>query len=499
MTIRGAGRHATTLPLHRRGSRRLPPPRRGVPITSRASAPRSIAPRPPVGPTPEPEPDEARPGHARPTPSSNSVIARAARPPQPVPSTLISRLRDQVALRLALRRGAGAAARHRRRRRGHRRRRPGHGRPSGLARTRSGRWWPRCGRASTRPPRRLRTPVRAPRPPPPRSRQPRTGPIHCHGTRRRSAAPPSPRSCPERPPSSGVRDLDRGPRALGRHTRRLGDSRHRAGRRRRLGRPDGGAVRRASPPGSPSRRPPAPALAAGGGPGGAGADRQPGGDPPRGLLAGGPPTHHPGAGWRRCDPPWRPRRSLPPASRRRPRAPRASARRRPRRRCPHRRSRSRPTGPVAPGGSSRTSAAAIVETGTVYTRIVFDLGRLRCQSDRDRELPDTTTMVITFPGRSTPRSRLGVERQWWPGHRGHPPERFPAGPPDHPLQGRHGEGLRLPSERGSGELSAAAPLLRPRLTRSTRRTPAARFRLGYSRRARPGLPGLRRPCSSWCA
>ena len=112
---------------------RVPPPPASPPGAP-DHPPRSAAADPtwPLGgPDAPPEPDGSD-QDAAPDPLINSVIARAARPPQPVPTTLISRLRDQVALRLALRRGAGAAAE--RHRRGHRRRRPGSRRPSGHAR-----------------------------------------------------------------------------------------------------------------------------------------------------------------------------------------------------------------------------------------------------------------------------------------------------------------------------------------------------------------------------
>ena len=152
------------------------------------------------------------------------MIARAAHPPQPVPTTLISRLRDQVALRLALRRGAAArdtavdtavadqeAA----------------DRPA--ARELIG---PLVAAMRSRldPPAEASPYTRQGSEAPPASGSPgpdRAEPSAWHEMPFRSATIAE--ELPRMPASPGVRDLDRGPRALGRHTRRLGESRHRAG------------------------------------------------------------------------------------------------------------------------------------------------------------------------------------------------------------------------------------------------------------------------------
>jgi len=176
---------------------------------------------PPGVPAAEPDLDEADRDSA-PDPLVDPVIARAALPPQPAPSTLISRLRDQVALRLALRRGAGAS--------GDAAFAPGQ-EPAARPAARDS-----IGPLVAAMRSRLDPPTEA-------SRYPRPGP----GTAPTAEPPDEERSdpsawpamplptatiaeeLPRTTPASRVRDLDRGPRALGRHTRRLGDSRHRAG------------------------------------------------------------------------------------------------------------------------------------------------------------------------------------------------------------------------------------------------------------------------------
>ncbi|HAW11446.1 MAG: zf-HC2 domain-containing protein [Candidatus Dormibacteria bacterium] len=183
---------------------------------------------PPAGaPEPEPEPDERDPDTA-PNPLVDSVIARAARPPQPVPSTLISRLRDQVALRLALRRGAGAAADTAVAAADT----AGAGRDTAVRPVSPDSIGPLVAAMRSRlDPRAEASPYTRPgseatpdsEPPAPD----RTDPLPWHETPFRSATIAE--ELPRTPPSSGVRDLDRGPRALGRHTRRLEDSSHRAG------------------------------------------------------------------------------------------------------------------------------------------------------------------------------------------------------------------------------------------------------------------------------
>ena len=158
---------------------------------------------------------------ACPTLSSNSVIARAAHPPHPVPTTLISRLRDQVSLRLALRRGGGAA-----------------GVTSVAGQEPPGRPVAResigplvaAMRSRLEPPHGASPLARSGDDAAPASQLP--GPDRDDPSQwREMASRPATvaEELPRTPASSGVRDLDRGPRALGRHTRRLGDSRHRAG------------------------------------------------------------------------------------------------------------------------------------------------------------------------------------------------------------------------------------------------------------------------------
>ena len=354
---------------------RVPPPPASPPGAP-DHLPRSAAADPtwPLGgPDAPPEPDGSD-QDAAPDPLIDSVIARAARPPQPVPTTLISRLRDQVALRLALRRGAGAAAEDT----------AGDtavagqeaaGRPAtrGFDRAAGGRDAIAHGpaqRGVSVPPSRLS------RPPPPRGLRARTGPNHRHGTRCRSAPPPSPRSCPGRPPPPGCATWIAARARSGRHTRRLGESRHRAGGA-------GGSVAQmaarfgelphqvrrlaAHPrrrwllvaglaalvlivslvvihPGAPSpvARPlttPAPV-----------ASLQPS------LAPGDAACHQPRS--------------------RRPRAPRPSARRPPRRRCRHRHPWPRPraSGAGAQDGRSRTSATALSRTGTQWIVIDFSGG-----------------------------------------------------------------------------------------------------------------------------
>ena len=335
----------------------LPPPPRGG-LTSFTRFDGAVGGTSPPGvPAAEPDLDEADRDSA-PDPLVDPVIARAALPPQPAPSTLISRLRDQVALRLALRRGAGAS--------GDAAFAPGQ-EPAARPAARDS-----IGPLVAAMRSRLDPPTEA-------SRYPRPGPGTApaaeppdeersdpsawpamplpHRHHRRGAAPNDPRI-------EGARPGSRSPRARPPHPPPGGFAPpRRRRRRRRPGRPDGGAVRRAPASGSPSRRPPAPALAAGRCPGGAGADRQPGGDPPGGVVTGGQARSHPRPRRRRCGPPSRPRPSPPPFSSRPPRPLPASARGRPPRRCPPRRSRSRPTGPAAPGGSSRTCAAATSRPG----------------------------------------------------------------------------------------------------------------------------------------
>ena len=205
-----------------------PPPRVTPPPASAAAGPDGL-PRAAaaVDPTwPASAPDAATEAGERDQdttadPLIDSVIARASRPPQPVPTTLISRLRDQVALRLALRRGAGAAGDTA----------VATPEPAGrpvvrdsigplVAAMRSRLDPPAEASPATRP--------GAEAPPAPGPPDPdRADPSPWRETPFRTATIAE--ELPWTPTSPGVRDLDRGPRALGRHTRWLGDSRHHGG------------------------------------------------------------------------------------------------------------------------------------------------------------------------------------------------------------------------------------------------------------------------------
>ena len=206
---------------------RVPPPPASPPGAP-DHPPRSAAADPtwPLGgPDAPPEPDGSD-QDAAPDPLIDSVIARAARPPQPVPTTLISRLRDQVALRLALRRGAGAAA-------------------EDTAGDTAVAGQEAAGRPATRDSIGPLVAAMRSRMDPPNGASPHPRPVveaaPTSGLPGPDRVEPSPwhempfrtatiaEELPRTAVSPGVRDLDRGPRALGRHTRRLGESRHRAG------------------------------------------------------------------------------------------------------------------------------------------------------------------------------------------------------------------------------------------------------------------------------
>jgi hypothetical protein len=158
-----------------------------------------------------PEPD------VEPDPLIDPLIAQVAQPPQPVPPTLISRLRDQVALRLALMRGAGGDVG-----------RPARGAPSPAGNPSS----PesvgplvaamRSRMASSfepdEPLDQGAGPAPAPWEPP---RPDRAGEPAWPEVPFRSATIAE--ELPRSPATPRVRDLDPGPRAPGRHARRLGD------------------------------------------------------------------------------------------------------------------------------------------------------------------------------------------------------------------------------------------------------------------------------------
>jgi len=150
-----------------------------------------------------------------PDPLIDPLIARAARPPQPVRATLISRLRDQVSLRLALMRGPGgdvdeASAEM-----------PGPDR--GAQQVESGETLSAVLRARLDPP----APIDEPAPASTVAAVPVRG---VAGPERPATSlwtgvpsfDPAPRADAMNP---RVRDLDRGPSKPGRHARQLGDRR----------------------------------------------------------------------------------------------------------------------------------------------------------------------------------------------------------------------------------------------------------------------------------
>lgn len=158
-----------------------------------------------------PEPDVA------PDPLIDPLIARVAQPPQPVPPTLISRLRDQVALRLALMRRAGSdegrLARDAPSPAGNPRSPESVGPLVAAMRSRMA-----SSFEPSEPPDRGAGPIPAPWEPPGPDR---TGEPAWSEVPFRSATIAE--ELPRSPAAPRVRDLDRGPRAPGRHTRQLGD------------------------------------------------------------------------------------------------------------------------------------------------------------------------------------------------------------------------------------------------------------------------------------